>query len=73
MVQEANGGERWERMWTRAWFAIGDEFANVCKRAIQQWRRLAEQEGRELESTILWWTWSDREVKSLPVSVLPAA
>lgn len=45
MVQEAKEGERWERMWTRAWLEIGDEFANVCKRAIQHWRRLAEQEG----------------------------
>lgn len=37
-----NGG-----MWTRVWLKIGDEFANVCKRAIQHWCRVAEQEGRE--------------------------
>lgn len=58
-----NGG-----MWTRVWFKIGDEFANVCKRAIQHWCRVAEQEGREREP--LWWRWSGRHVKSLTVPAL---
>lgn len=61
-----NGG-----MWTRVWFKIGDEFADVCKRAIQHWCRVAEQEGREREP--LWWRWSGRKVKSLTVPALLSA
>lgn len=62
MSSEGAGVKRRRREWsrkperendgtrTRVWFKIGDEFANVCERTIQHWRRLAEQEGREPQS-----------------------